>query len=409
MALIDRIERRLALSGDDDMLRKRKVAAFFAGLFGSIIALVFVALYFSVGEPLPAWLYISTFVWTTVGLAVLWRRPHAYYNTVLLTTVYVTIHPWVVTLYTGGYSSGLLPMLWALLGPGFAVLLIGIRPALFDSALYVLMACVVALLDPWAATHALDLPDWFRLLAGTLSAVTPGMMVVFVSLFLFRQAERARMQADALLRNILPSPVADRLKIDPTTIADSFGAVTVLFADLVGFTQMSAAANPQEVVGLLNAVFSEFDALTEKHGLEKIKTIGDAYMVVGGLPTPRPDHVEAVAAFAIDALEVLKHHRALDGNPLSIRIGINTGPTVAGVIGRRKFIYDLWGDTVNTASRMESFGLENAIQVTQAVRDELHERYVFEERGPIEVKGKGQMMTYLLRPEIRSAQPELPR
>jgi len=398
MALIDRIERRLALPGDDDMLRKRKVAAFFAGLFGSIVALVFVALYFSVGEPLVAWLYISTFVWTAIGLTVLWRRPRTYYNTVLLTTVYVSIHPWVITLFTGGYSSGLLPMLWALLGPGFAVLLIGIRPALFNSVLYVLMACVVALLDPWAAARALDLPDWFRLLAGTLSAVTPGMMVVFVSLFLFRQAERARMQADALLRNILPSPVADRLKIDPTTIADSFSAVTVLFADLVGFTQMSAAANPQEVVGLLNAVFSEFDALTEKHGLEKIKTIGDAYMVVGGLPTPRPDHVEAVAAFAVDALEVLKHHRALDGNPLSIRIGINTGPTVAGVIGRRKFIYDLWGDTVNTASRMESFGLENAIQVTQAVRDELRERYVFEERGPIEVKGKGQMMTYLLRP-----------
>jgi len=398
MALIERIERRLALPGDDEMLRKRKVAAFFAGLFGSSVALVFVVLYFSVDEPLVAWLYTSTFVWTAVGLAVLWRRPRAYYNTVLLTTVYVTIHPWVVTLFTGGYSSGRLPMLWALLGPGFAVLLIGIRPALFNSALYVVLACVAALLDPWAAAHALDLPDWFRLLAGTLSAVVPGMMVVFVSLFLFRQAERARMQADALLLNILPSPVADRLKRDPTTIAESFSEVTVLFADLVGFTQMSAAADPQDIVGLLNTIFSEFDTLSERHGLEKIKTIGDAYMVVGGLPTPRPDHVAAVAAFAIDALEVLKNHRALDGNPLCIRIGINTGPTVAGVIGRRKFIYDLWGDTVNTASRMESFGLENAIQVTQAVRDELQGRYVFEERGPIEVKGKGQMMTYLLRP-----------
>jgi len=346
--MLDYIERKLALPGDDELLRKRKVAAFFAGLFGAIVALLFVVLYFSVGDPLPAWLYATTVAWTTVGLIVLWNRPHTYYPVVWLTALY--------------------------------------------------MAVITALLDPWAAAHAPELPHWFQLLAGTLSAVMPGTMIVFVSLFLFRQLERARSQADALLRNILPSPVADRLKVDPTTIADSFNEVTVLFADLVGFTRMSAAADPRAVVGLLNAVFSEFDALTEKHGLEKIKTIGDAYMVVGGLPVPRPDHVEAVMAFALDALVVLKRYHALDGSPLGVRIGINTGPTVAGVIGRRKFIYDLWGDTVNTASRMEAFGLENVIQVTQAVRDKLQERYTFEERGPIEVKGKGLMTTWLLRP-----------
>ncbi len=396
--MLDYIERKLALPGDDELLRKRKVAAFFAGLFGAIVALLFVVLYFSVGDPLPAWLYATTVAWTTVGLIVLWNRPHTYYPVVWLTALYITIHPWIITLFTGGYSSGLLPMLWALLGPGFAVVLVGIRPALFNSALYVVLAVITALLDPWAAAHAPELPHWFQLLAGTLSAVMPGTMIVFVSLFLFRQLERARSQADALLRNILPSPVADRLKVDPTTIADSFNEVTVLFADLVGFTRMSAAADPRAVVGLLNAVFSEFDALTEKHGLEKIKTIGDAYMVVGGLPVPRPDHVEAVMAFALDALVVLKRYHALDGSPLGVRIGINTGPTVAGVIGRRKFIYDLWGDTVNTASRMEAFGLENVIQVTQAVRDKLQERYTFEERGPIEVKGKGLMTTWLLRP-----------
>ncbi|CUS02381.2 putative Adenylate cyclase [Candidatus Promineifilum breve] len=396
MQLIDHIEHRLALPGDDETLRKRKVAAFFAGLMGVITALLFTVLYFIGDAPLLAWLFLLTFVWTSITLAILWLRPRAYYWAVLVTALYVTIHPWVVVVASGGYRSGLLPMLWALIGPGVAVVLIGIRPALFNAALYVVLAAVAALLDPWAAAHAPQLPEWIRLTIGLISAVIPGMMVVLISLFLFRQVERARMQADALLRNILPSPVADRLKIDPTSIAESFNEVTVLFADIVGFTRMSAAADAREVVGLLNAIFSDFDGLADKHGLEKIKTIGDAYMVVGGLPEPRPDHLEAVVAFAFDALEVMKKYRAWNGEAIGLRIGINTGPIVAGVIGRRKFIYDLWGDTVNTASRMESFGLENVIQVTKTVRDKLDGRYTFEERGPFEVKGKGMMTTYLL-------------
>lgn len=398
MVLISRIENRLALPGEDETLRKRKVSAFFAGVMGLTTALLFAVLYFIGDAPLLAWLFVLTFVWTAITLSILWLRPRVYYWAVLVTALYVTIHPWVVVMASGGYRSGLMPMLWALIGPGVAVVLIGIRPALFNAALYVVLAAVTTLLDPWAAARAPELPEWIRLTIGLISTIIPGMMVVLISLFLFRQVEKARIQADTLLRNILPSPVADRLKADPSSIAESFNEVTVLFADIVGFTRMSAAADAREVVGLLNAIFSDFDGLADKYGLEKIKTIGDAYMVVGGLPEPRPNHLEAVVAFAFDALEVMKKYHAWNGEPIGLRIGINTGPIVAGVIGRRKFIYDLWGDTVNTASRMESFGLENVIQVTRTVRDKLDSRYVFEERGPFEVKGKGSMTTYLLRP-----------
>jgi class 3 adenylate cyclase len=206
-----------------------------------------------------------------------------------------------------------------------------------------------------------------------------------------------REKVERLLLNILPQPIAERLKQEPITIADSFTEATIMFADIVGFTPLSARLSATEIVNLLNHIFSTFDRLAERHGLEKIKTIGDAYMVVGGLPTPRPDHAESVAEMALDMQqEIAKFSRELDES-FSIRIGINTGPVVAGVIGLKKFIYDLWGDAVNTASRMESHGMPNCIQVSQTTYELLQDKYLFEERGVIEVKGKGEMFTYLLR------------
>ncbi len=211
--------------------------------------------------------------------------------------------------------------------------------------------------------------------------------------------ERLRIEqekSERLLLNILPKPIADRLKQGQGTIADSFPEVTILFADLVGFTQLSSQIPPAELVRVLNEIFSTFDRLVEKHGLEKIKTIGDSYMASAGLPIPRPDHAEAVAEMALDILEEMPRFSRVNGNPLSMRIGINTGPVVAGVIGTKKFIYDLWGDTVNTASRMESSGVASCIQVTEAAYRHLKNKYVLVRRGTIEVKGKGEMTTYLL-------------
>ena len=206
-----------------------------------------------------------------------------------------------------------------------------------------------------------------------------------------------REKSERLLLNILPVPIAERLKRGESTIADSFAEVSVLFADVVDFTGLSARIPAKELVELLNQVFSGFDRLSEKHGLEKIKTIGDAYMVVGGLPTPRPDHADAIAEMALDMQDQIKRFNVEQGHSCSIRIGINTGPVIAGVIGTKKFIYDLWGDAVNTASRMESNGIGGSIQVTPATYERLRDRFLLEERGVIEVKGKGEMLTYLLK------------
>jgi PAS domain S-box-containing protein len=199
-----------------------------------------------------------------------------------------------------------------------------------------------------------------------------------------------------LLQNILPAPIAERLKLQESIIADSFDEVTVLFADLVNFTELSAQIPATQLVDLLNKIFSVFDRLTQKHGLEKIKTIGDAYMVVGGLPTPRPDHAEAVVEMALDMQQAIARFQRNDGTPFHLRIGINTGPVVAGVIGTKKFAYDLWGDTVNVASRMESQGVAGGIQVTSATYALLQDKYVFEQRDAIAIKGKGEMITYWL-------------
>ncbi len=210
------------------------------------------------------------------------------------------------------------------------------------------------------------------------------------------QLQEAQDKAERLLLNVLPAPIAHRLKEGEHAIADSFPDVTVLFGDLVDFTTLSMFRVPAEMVNLLNEVFSTFDHLAGKHGLEKIKTIGDAYMAVSGLPTPRPDHAAAAARMALEMQSELTRLNERLGTSIQIRIGLNSGPVIAGIIGTKKFIYDLWGDTVNIASRMESHGAPERIQVTQSTFDQLRDQFKFENRGEIQIKGKGTMVAYWL-------------
>lgn len=235
--------------------------------------------------------------------------------------------------------------------------------------------------------------------------VTTGLAVfgVGISLHHYDAVSAAEAKADDeyrrsenLLRNVLPDAIAQRLKSHPGTIADRFDQVTVLFADLVNFTTLSQAMPATQLVALLDEVFSEFDRLADRLGLEKIKTIGDAYMLAAGIPSARPDHVGAVCTMALEMQRVLTERFQQRYPELQLRIGVHTGPVVAGVIGKRKFIYDLWGDTVNTASRMESHGVPGRVQVTADVRARLDSRFVCEPRGEIEVKGKGKMEVFLL-------------
>ena len=213
-----------------------------------------------------------------------------------------------------------------------------------------------------------------------------------------RMLGEERERSERLLLNILPAPIAERLKASGDAIAEHSDGVTVLFADIVGFTPLSACKTPQALVELLNRVFSEFDALADAHGLEKIKTIGDAYMAVAGLPQPWPDHAARAARMALAMLDATARVAAETGEKLALRIGLHSGPVVAGVIGRRKFTYDLWGDTVNTASRMESHGVPGAIHCTEATALLLQGAFQLLARGAVDIKGKGPMPTFLLTP-----------
>jgi class 3 adenylate cyclase len=211
-----------------------------------------------------------------------------------------------------------------------------------------------------------------------------------------KERERLARENERLLLNILPSPIADRLRAGELLIADRFDDVTLMFADIVEFTRLSASLSPHELVGVLNEVFTVFDGLVDRYGLEKVKTIGDAYMVVGGMPERSDDHPERIVAMALDLAESVGRIEAATRLGITFRIGIHCGPVVAGVIGTRKFIYDVWGDTVNMASRMESLGVPGRVQVTHAIADRIGSSFDLEARGLIEVKGKGPTPTYFV-------------
>jgi len=221
------------------------------------------------------------------------------------------------------------------------------------------------------------------------------------------KAERAlkleKAKSERLLRNVLPERIAERLKQNRTVIADRFEDVTVLFADIVNFTRLSIQLSPRELVALLNQIFSKFDQVVETYGLEKIKTIGDSYMVAGGLPIRNHDHAEAIADLALNMQAEITKFTDKSGNPLAMRIGINTGEVIAGVIGTTKFTYDLWGDTVNIASRMESQGVANQIQVTATTYERLKSQYLLQKRGILEIKGVGEVTTYILIGKLTSS------
>lgn len=244
-------------------------------------------------------------------------------------------------------------------------------------------------------------------LAGNVASVV--IFATVVAMYYRRQVDRAQSElaeehrrSESLLLNILPAATAERLKAGETVIADSADDVAVLFADLVGSTPMAEALSPDELVEFLNRVFSSFDDLADRFGLEKIKTVGDAYIAVGGIPTPIPDHLASAADMALAMQDVILTEGDSPVGPLQMRVGLHVGPAVAGVIGKRKYSYDLWGDTVNTAARMESSGIPGEIQVTEVVRQRLDGRFGFEQRGIIEIKGKGPMSTYLLKGRLPS-------
>jgi guanylate cyclase len=304
----------------------------------------------------------------------------------------------------GGFVNGSAVIVWAFVAPLGALVFVGPRAAIVTFAAFAGLVVLSGLLDPWLAARAAPLPEPVILAFFVLDVLGVAVVTFLVLIYFVRQRQRAlddlvreQARSESLLRNILPVEVAERLKGGEGTIADRYDAVTVLFVDVVGFTPLAQRLPAEDLVGLLDRVFRELDALSERHGLEKIKTVGDAYIAVAGLPTPTDAESSAVAAaeMALDVFPAVERAAGADG-PLHLRIGLHTGPVVAGVIGRRKFAYDLWGDAVNVASRMESQGLADRIQVSLSTYELLQRRYRFRFRGTIDVKGRGEMAAYLL-------------
>jgi adenylate cyclase len=328
--------------------------------------------------------------------------------------------PFVLQWSLGGFRTASAVCLWGFTAPVGALLFMGARPAVRWFVAFGALVVVSGAIDPALAASAPDIPNGVVTTFFVLNLIGPTTVAYVLLQYFVRAREQAladladqhraleleQAKSERLLLNVLPEPVTTRLKDRRGVIADASSDVTVLFADIVGFTPLSERLSPSEVVALLDRVFAGWDALAARYGVEKIKTIGDAYMVAGGLPLPRDDHAEAIADMALAMGPDVEHRAADKGMPLRVRIGIDTGPVVAGVIGRAKFIYDLWGDTVNTASRMESHAQPGTIQVTDRAYERLRDRYELRRRGTVDIKGKGPMTTYLLlgahRPEHRT-------
>jgi guanylate cyclase len=318
--------------------------------------------------------------------------------------------PFALQWSLGGFRASSAVSLWAFTAPLGALLFVGARQAIPWFLAFVGLVTVSAAIDPALATDAAHMPHgavvgFFALNIIGVTTTAYVLLQYFVRARERAMAELARQhhaleleqtKSERLLLNVLPEPVAARLKEDDEIIADSCPEVSVLFADIVGFTQLSERLPAPDVVAVLDNVFARWDALAQDRGVEKIKTIGDAYMVAAGIPLPRDDHAEAIAEMALAMGPELARVAAETGLALKVRVGIDSGPVIAGVIGRAKFIYDLWGDTVNTASRMESHAPLGTVQVTQRTYDRLRDRYELRPRGTVEVKSKGPLSTYLL-------------
>lgn len=304
----------------------------------------------------------------------------------------VLFEPFLMTVLLGGFINYNLNVLWSLLCPLGAMVMWRKNRAHLWFAAYLLLVVVIALLKPVLRTSN-SVPADVALVIAVSAIITVSVTAFILLSYFVDQRNKYQQKSDRLLLNILPAEIASILRKEDRQIADYYDSASVLFADIIGFTPLSSSMSPDATVDLLNEVFSYFDGLVDKYGVEKIKTIGDCYMVASGVPVRRPDHAEVLARMAVEIRDYTSTHEFM-GRKLSFRIGLHSGPLVAGVIGRKKFIYDLWGDTVNTASRMESHGHDGIIQITESTYNLIKDFYHCEWLGEKSIKGKGTMRVW---------------
>jgi adenylate cyclase len=391
-----------SLPSDSDELRLRKSVLVLSSSLMATLALVWVGTYAALGLWLSAAIPLTYQLASALSLYTFarTRRFQQFRVSQLLMSLLL---PFALQWSLGGFAASSAVSLWALSCPVGALLFVGARQAVPWFVAFATLIAFSGAIDPALSASAPDIPRGVEVSFFVLNVLGVTTTAYVLLQYFVRARERAlaeleveRAKSERLLLNVLPASVADRLKETEQVIADGFDTATVLFADIVGFTSLAQVLPPADTVALLDRIFAGWDELAARYGLEKIKTIGDAYMVAGGIPAPREDHAEAIAELALEMGAEMERCAGESGMPLEVRIGIDTGPVVAGVIGRAKFSYDLWGDTVNTASRMESHGVPGEIQVTERGYERLRGRYELRRRGTIEVKGKGPMTTYLL-------------
>ncbi|MFI5399199.1 MAG: adenylate/guanylate cyclase domain-containing protein [Candidatus Binatia bacterium] len=373
---------------DSDELRLRK-ALLVSGVCMFIVAgASWGVMYFLAGEPHAGAIPFSYAVISAASLAAFARSarylPFAYSQLAMILFL-----PFFLMVSLGGFIASSGVVLWSLICPLGALLFLGPRQAPWWFGAYVGLVVLSGFLQPYMRTGNV-LPPLMVTVLFVLNIDAVSTIVFVLLLYFVRATFTERERANALLLNVLPHEIVSTLKASPRTIANQFASASILFADVVNFTPLSASMPPAELVELLNELFTHFDVLVDRYGMEKIKTIGDCYMVAAGVPRPQTNHAEALIRLALDIQNAVIS-RTFRGRQLALRIGIDSGPVVAGVIGRRKFIYDLWGDAVNTASRMESHGTPGTIQVTRATYELIKHAFDCTPRGLIAVKGKGEM------------------
>jgi guanylate cyclase len=414
---LEAARRRIALVGvdpdDDEDLRSRKALLVMISMMILPIAVLWGALYLGFGSPVG---YVPLlYAAVLLGAILVFSRTRDFAMLLRVNQVDILLAPTLSMIPIGGFLESGGVGLWGILAPLGALVFGEVRSAVRWYVAFVVVFLASGFLGEMLGPISPGIPRLFDTTMLALN-ITVGGAIVFTLLAVFAQERRDALAAlrveqaksEGLLLNILPRSIADRLKASTQPIADQMSSASILFADVVDFTPLAERLPPDEVVGILDHLFSHFDGLVERYGLEKIKTIGDSYMAAAGVPTPRPDHARALALMALDMLETMHDNDHIGHLGLELRVGINSGPVVAGIIGRKRFSYDLWGDAVNTASRMESQGTPGRIQITRATYELLGDDFICELRGSIPVKGKGDVETWYLTGRRATADLSLP-
>ena len=388
-------------SQDSDEVRVQKSSLVLGSFMFIIAGALWGILYFLFSEPIAGSIPLSYAIFSLSSVIIFHftRRYKFFLFSQLLLILFL---PFLLMIALGGFvlSSGVI--LWSVICPLSALIFEKPGKALRWLAAYLVLIAISGFLESHPLVNSSLSPTlrtiFFVMNTGTVSAIAVILVAYFVSeknlLFALLQNEQAK--SENLLLNILPREIAAILKNESRTIADHYDNASVLFADMVGFTPLSAELPPVEMVELLNEAFSYFDSLLDKYGVEKIRTIGDSYMVAAGVPRGRSDHAQALVRMALEMRDYVANHTFHNDRRVNFRIGINSGAMIGGVIGKRKFVYDVWGDAVNIASRMESHGLGGAVQITQATYELIKDEFVCEPRGTVNVKGKGEMEVWLV-------------